>query len=427
MNTLLERGVDVRPSLDVRDRLGDNELLRVCERSLETIINEQNPQTGLFPAATRVHHLRERHYGDSWVRDGAINILALLDPFILKLYPAGTTIGDATRAAGKLAANGMLTLFNTEPWYSGFRQGVEDAIDEYGRSYTRLVGEPPPVHMKVDGSVCAWPTQNQPDSWGEFLIAEERAIRAGALSLDETQQKTTNAIAGHIVGIDTPNHEQVSMWEWVEVHHPAPTSSIAIDAEGLQKISPFVTNLFLKEYLRRSVRRYREVANAAYPVEYTTLDHRGKTDLATYVAHSVDAFEGQSLSRYLLAAIPELGDGQYPGKRRYLGDHYDNVEGEAIWPIGTLIESKIFLERAILSLEKGAGKTAGLFAEKGLGALQRVLDMIQRVGYNVELLKWVKGELVPNGNHLLWNEALLAQAISRAVVYSRMLNATQHA
>lgn len=387
---------------------------KLIGKSVSTILQEQHPVTGLFPAATRERHVDKDHYLHAWVRDSSMIAAAFFDPFFLEVSPPNSEIGKKAVGSGIGFIEGMLSVSASEPWREAFAQNVDTKTDEYGRKYTALTRGAPPIHLETDGKQCSWPTQNQPDSWGEFLISLGLGLNQGLFTADAKQQGTIEAIVKYLLRIKVKDLEQFSMWEWGQVRHPAPISSVAIVAKGFDTIMQHSPQE-MRGHLGAEADSFRKSIGETYPTDYTvTYDHKSKTDLATFIAHGLGAMEGFSLDKFLEQADSELGNGQYPGKKRYVGDHYYRVDGEAIWPIGALLEAKIFLEQSVDSFKNGNYDEGKKFQQRGLICLKKVTDLQDRYGYIPELLMQRGGELVPNDNHLLWNEALLIQACARA-------------
>lgn len=405
------------------DKLGEPELLVRTKGSLSVILCEQHPQTGLFPAATKDRYDSKYHYDHTWFRDNAMVAIALLDPALSKVLSAGETAGIQTSATRSI--KGMLDLCGTEPWQSAFQQEVEN-VQENGNAYRRLTREPPPIHLQTNGSPCeTWPSQNQPDSWGELLIATDLMSQQGVF-LNTKQQGTIEAITKYLLKIDTSSLLQNSMWEDGEVYNPSPTSSVAIVAKGLAAIAPYVS-LELRGSIKPHVKSLMDFVKTTYPGDHThPFNHRSATDLATLVGHGLGAFPYVRLDPYLQKVHEELGDGQYPGTRRYVGDDYHAYQGrEAVWPMGSLLQAKIFLQTSIyLYHNPKTIDTAGEFRGKGLELLQKVINVCDAWGYNPELLKQTDEGLVPNENHLLWNEALMALVCARAIIAGRLASET---
>lgn len=391
---------------------------KFVEDSVSTILQEQHPVTGLFPAATKKHNVDRDHYLHTWVRDSSMIAATFFDPILLSLQ--GLSIRESIIASGVRFIHGMLNISASELWREAFSQDVDTKKDEYGRQYTMLTREAPPIHLEIDGKQCAWPTQNQPDSWGELLISLGLGLKQGFFTLDTKQQNVMESIAKYLLKIKVKDLEQSSMWEWGRVRHPAPISSVAIVAKGFDMIMSHSPQE-LRENLRREADSSRKFIETIYPADYTVAyDHKSRTDLATFVAHSLGAMEGFPLSKFLDEADLELGNSQHPGKKRYIGDHYYTADEEAIWPMGVLLEAKIFLEQSINSFKNGdhvEGKKSQL---RGLACLKKATDLKNKHGYIPELLEQRCGKLIPNGNHLLWNEALLIQACARAEIANNL-------
>lgn len=426
MVALVER-VPFRPSIEIpfnsrgvggsaEGNLAREDLQEQIKKSIYILLGEQHPQTRLFPAATRKRFIKEKHYDDPWVRDNALDFIALLDPVLRKVGdPVWVNRG---RKAAVEGIKGSLALFAKEPWKSAFEQEIEVGRDNRGRDCTKLTKPAPPIHFKIDGKDCYWETQNQPDSWGSFLIAVGQAVSQDALRLTDEQIKTVVRISSFLQRARVDKLQQHSMWEWELVYRPVPTSTLALCAKGLELVDPIVSG-YQQELNRRTARRLREIAQSQYPEEYTVAtDHRGKSDMATLVAAHAGALNGSFLSHFFKIANPELGNDRCPGKKRYLGDHYFRAEkGEAIWPMGALLEASLFLEKARnLYKNDPSSMVAEYFRQMGLRSLRKVQELVDEYGYIPELLQNKKEGLISNGNDLLWNQALMLQASGRALV-----------
>lgn len=397
--------VDKDPLIDTNEALK-----RQIEKSLNIVVGQQHPSSGLFPAATLDNRDTDNHYQDSWVRDQAFVALALSDPLLLKTYSEGTETGKRIRTASSRLVLGMFDLFGKEPWVNSFDQEVGEGPDPFGRKHRYLTQAAPPIHFKVDGSACAWPTQNQPDSWGEFLKATAQTVDQGLVTLDKKRLGVLDKIANYIVRLDLNNgFKHSSMWEWGEVYLPASLSTLALCATGLEEIGPYLSDKTKESALVEAEKLRTAIANL-YPYESTVPnDHKSRTDMATLVAFSAGALDGHSFPDYSNVADQELGNGEHPGKKRYIGDNYQASDQEAIWPMGAIMEAKVLLE-----LAKSRGEVG--LREKGLSNLRKARLVSDKFGYSPELLRVENGVLVPSKNHLLWNEALMAQACSRALV-----------
>ncbi|OGH24132.1 MAG: hypothetical protein A3B47_04665 [Candidatus Levybacteria bacterium RIFCSPLOWO2_01_FULL_39_24] len=390
---------------------------KLIESSVPTILQAQNPVTGLFPASTKERNVHPYHR--HWVRDGSITAGAFWDPYFLKIFPPESKIGGKAIESAASFMKEMLDLANREPWKSAFEQESEEAKDKEGHllGYRVLTREAPPIHFETDGRQAFWDRQNQPDCWGELLISLGSGLKQNLISLDTSRQDAVESIVGYLSRIKVTELEQSSMWEGCPVYSPAPLSSVAIVAKGLEQISSFVSAVS-KKSIKRAVFNARKFAEDNYPKEHTIpFGHHSETDLATLVALGLGALDGFSLSPYFIKSNSQLGNGQWPGKKRFIGDTYYGVEGkEAIWTMGALFEAKILLEKAINLSNNGDRDTGKKFQAKGLVCLKKVIDLQNQHGYLPELLDQRGGGLTPNNNHILWNEALLVQVCARAII-----------
>lgn len=395
---------------------------KLIENSVFTILQEQHPITGLFPAATSARHVRVDGYHRSWARDGANDTESLAQLVRLKIFPTNSEEEKKVIKSAVSFMKGMLSLSMQEPWRSAFEQESKEVKDQRGRViYRELTKEAPPIHFEPDGRPVFWWRQNQPDSWGAYLISLGSGLKQGFLSLNPKEQEGVEAITSFLLRNEIKNLRQSSMWEGCEVHSPAPLSSVAIVTKGLEEIQPFVSGRF-KEQIEKTVASSKRFVRNNYPREYTIPDgHLSETDLATLVAHDLGALEGLPLSRYFRKSDKELGNGQYPGKKRFIGDIYYGVKGkEAIWPLGALLEAKILLEKSVNSFNLKDNEMGRKLQSKGLAKLKKVVELQEKYGYLPELLEQRGEDLVPNGNDLLWNHAQLIKTCAFAIVSERL-------
>lgn len=407
------RSRDVESLLTERELEGE-QLRNQMRKSLEYVLDEQDSVSNFFPAAGQDGYVG--HYNScTWIRDDSMIGLGLYDPIVRAIYPNGTQLGDRIRSASIRLVGSMLDLFGTEPWSSAFEQTPIEKKDSLGRMYKKLSQPAPPIHFKIDGESCDWPEQNQPDSLGESLKVIATALRNKELILDDKRQTTIDKIVQYLGNIDLPNFEHASMWEWGEVHHPASLSTLAFVASGLSDIHPFISES-IKKKNTRTVYKLGEEVRRLYPVDYTIPNgHSGKADMATLIAVSEGALNGFFLSQYFNLAYPELGNGGDLGKRRFLNDHYFRGCGEAIWPMGSILEAIVFFDKAIGIRKKDPSSIlAERFRQLGMNNLSKIMQLYDYLGYGPELLQKKEEGWVPNGTHLLWVEMAMARASGRA-------------
>lgn len=395
--------------------------LKLIKKSVSVIVDHQHSETGLFTAATKEHHVEADDYHRSWVRDGVMDERALAELARLKIFSDDPDTEKKVIKSAVRFIEGMLNLSIQEPWKSAFEQESKVVKDQKGHViYRELTKEAPPIHFEPDGRPVFWWRQNQPDSWGAYLISLGSGLRQGFLSLNPKQQEGAEAITNFLLINEIRNLKQSSMWEGCEVYGPAPLSSVAIVAKGLEEIQPFVSVKF-KEHIEKTVFSSKRFIRNNYPREYTIpYGHLSETDLATLVAYDLGALEGFPLSQYFKKSDKELGNGQYPGKKRYIGDmYYGDYGKEAIWPLGALLEARILFEKAINSFKRGDNEMGKRAQSKGFTKLRNVIELQEKHGYLPELLDQRGGGLVPNGNDLLWNHAQLIKACSFALIAER--------
>lgn len=424
MPSLLEKERVRQASFPVKDVESSSlqKYNKLIKESVSIILAEQHPTTGLFPAATKARHVKAGNYHRSWARDGALNVKALSE--LVRLGILSTDVETEKKVIKSAVSfnEGMLDLSMQEPWRSGFEQESKEVKDQGGHViYRELTKEAPPIHFEPDGRPVFWWRQNQPDSWGAYLISLGSGLKQGFLALNPKQQEGAEAITNFLLRNEIKNLKQSSMWEGCEVYGPAPLSSVAIVAKGLEEIQPFVSVGF-KEQIEKTIASSKRFVRDNYPREFTVPDgHFSETDLATLVAHDLGALEGFPLSQYFRKSDRELGNGQYPGKKRFIGDTYYGEKGkEAIWPLGTLLETNILLKKAINAFNLKDSEAGRKLQSKGLTNLKKIIDLQGKYGYLPELLDQRGGELIPNGNDLLWNHAQLIKACASAIASERL-------
>jgi hypothetical protein len=392
----------------------------LIKNSVSIILKEQHPETGLFPAATREHRVEADDYHRSWIRDGVMNAESFGALIRLKIFSDDLETEKKVIKSEVSFLGGVLNLCMQDPWRSAFEQESEEVKDQKGHViYRKLTKEAPPIHFEIDGRPVFWWQQNQPDSWGAYLISLGSGLKQGLLSLNPKQQEGAEIIANFILKNEVEKLRQSSMWEGCEVYGPAPLSSVAIVAKGLKEIQPFISSK-LKGQIENAILRSKRFIKYNYPKDYTVPDgHYSETDLATLVAHDLGALEGLPLSKYFKKSNRELDNSL--GKKRYIGDIYYGFKGkEAVWLLGALLESKILLEKAINSFKYGDREIGNKLQLKGLAKLKKVINIQEKYGYLPELFDQRGGEFMPNGNDLLWNHAQLIKACAFAIVSERL-------
>ena len=234
----------------------------VIREQFEILRNTVNLDTGLWPAVEPGVGKKEAyeadHMGDAWIRDTSMNLIGLIETAALlkRLHPEGTSLGADIRDFVRIDIERLLSFLAKDPnrWFEKFRQGVL-VNEKYSCLIDPKYGGPgaPEVHLKANGDPCPWERQNQPDSWGELLIALGRAKATGIIqeySKDELDQEgrvtkvgqitRIKQIAGYLCRIQPWNFECSGMWEDPEVRAPTSRSTALIIIKGLKAVRDIV-------------------------------------------------------------------------------------------------------------------------------------------------------------------------------------------
>ncbi len=419
--------VSEHPHLPAREKVEfpREELLRRHKQSFELLLSQQHPESGLLPAAVMPNGNKEAHMDHAWTRDGAIVADALQNP-----YSQHVVVIDPGQK--ELVAQGLIA---TDKWLHGqhaifgkeadrFKQKIEVVQDLAGKRFRRLTKSAPSIHTLVDGSECLWPEQNQPDSFGFHLITLAGALNRG-MELSVKEQIAVKKEVNLLLQRDSTHEQITSMWEWGKVYDPPPLSSVASETRGLSLIRPFMP-VGIQKKIRRLVQKNERFIKTKYPFEYTCPDrHYGQTDIATLIAMGHGTINYVDPEVYFTASNPELRMDSGAGAIRYKGDHYycenEFPNREAHWMLDPLYRAKIAMDMGIAEANKGNYQRAKTFLTTGLQIFQEATDVFDVCGYAVELLYYSGGRLIPNTNHLLWNEAMIVNVSSEALYLDSLL------
>lgn len=389
-------------------------------RNIEVILTHQDSKTGLFRASTKRVRVVEGHYHHAWIRDSAAILNGLLTS---RQFSDEKEYKNELTSAICKSLDGILEILGRQRWQRAFAQKIIDR----GR-YTHLSEEAPPVHLKLNGEICEW-RQNQPDSWGSFLVVIGRSFDQGTFWPNADQKKILSSIVKFLCKLQIEKFSASSMWEDAEVKDPPSLSTAIIVQEGLKRIRKlFALDVELLRVIDRKIHAVDLFVSDNYPEDLTfpsnddgVKRHQSRTDLATLVAMSYSDHSLLPITKYLALANVELGNGQLPGKIRFRGDPYyyhgirkykgsteDPSGKEAVWRMAKKLEAVIFLKRALRAFAMGSdGEILRAMGNKRL--MDSILDG-QLIGYDAELMYWKNGKLIPNRNDLLWNRALMVEA-----------------
>lgn len=410
---------------------------KIIEKNFRLIFESANEKSGLFPAVDpgiETPASKEDHMSEAWIRDTSWNLISVIET----IRNAGGTSsnGEKVLAMKEFIAEEsrkLLALLNQERWLVRFHQDVID----YG-DFTALTGEPPEVHMKTDGAECRW-DQNQPESWGELLIAFGKARDEGIVeqySADE--MKVIRAIVEYLVKIKPWKFSGAGMWEGVPVHSPSSRSNAVAIAKGLDTALFLFEDdpSFLKE-VNDTIDRTMAFVKDDINTDYTVPDNHGDgADLAMLVGMALPETERTALPfiKYIEENGAKLGIGPLPGAIRFIGDPYKSGEyGEARWFMANPILAIGYLREAEREFMRGNLEQARAYQQTADSFLKQALEISRYYGYDPELFPElfiqrdpgnVKGKsnvlerndgqrtvaLEPLERSLLWNSALVMTA-----------------
>lgn len=392
----------------------------IIRENATVILSHQDLTSGLFPAATVQRRVEKGHYGHAWIRDTSAIVKGLL-------YSMRTTddsrLRDDLGAASVRSIVGILEIAGRSTWQKGFGQLIADE-----GTYTHLTEEAPPIHLTLDGEVCPWPRQNQPDSWGAFLTVVGHAWEQRLFEPDKNQRAVLASIASYLANIRAEKFESSSMWEDREVRNPPSVSTALIVEEGLKRLKPLFLDdgSFYEHELARIIDRRVNAIDTfieeRYPEDLTWIEgHQSRTDLATLVAFGYGDYGRLPVSQYLRQANQELGSGDLPGKIRFIGDPYYKNEGkEAVWRMALPLEAIVLFRFALRAAKAGNFADAQSYKHMADARMEKTIKSAQEIGYEAELMYWDNGKLVPNGNDLLWQRSLVMDAAAMAFEASKI-------
>lgn len=422
---------------------------RYIEENITIIQQNQRPETGLFSASNTKAEGRcdeEHHYEEAWTRDTSLIINGLID--VHKVAPPDVKARIETMV--RRGVRGMIQLYGRPESVAAFQQPIEEVTDERGMTYTRPTKETPPVHMKTDGTDCKkghW-EHNQPDSFGEFLVAAARAKNTGIIdSFNEDEIQTLETQAQYLVNIKPWMFESASMWEHQPVRTPPSRSTTLAIVKGLEHIKPLLShNAVLQENIQATVYRSMQFIKEDPFTDYTIADHGTKTDLAMQVAINLPSTEQSylDLEKLMEHADAELGAESLPGRIRYGRDGYWWSEtGEALWFMAEPLEAMAHFTLTEQARATGNHDKFTTERQRGFEKLSTAILIGHRYGYYPELFVQKDPQhltdaerkeayichdtkrnkeiaCIPDPNDLHWNRILVAQACARGVEMLRM-------
>lgn len=409
----------------------------IIEKNFRLIAGNANAQSGLFSAVdSRIETpaSREDHMSEAWIRDTSWNLISIIETIesVDGMRGGGETVSAMKEFVGEESRK-LLALLDQERWLARFRQDVIDNGD-----CTSLSGEPPEVHLKTNGAECRW-DQNQPESWGELLIAFGKARSEGIVEqYSANEMKVIRAIAEYLVKIKPWKFAGAGMWEGVPVHSPSSRSNAVAIAKGLDIALPLFEDdrPFQKEIndtVDRTMAFVREDINTDYTVPH---NHENGADLAMPVVMALPETEKTTLPfiKYMEENSAKLGIGPLPGAIRFVGDPYKRGEfGEARWFMANPVLAIGYLREAEKEFARGNLEQAEAHRRTADSFLAQALEISRYYGHDSELFpelfiprdpENVKGKtnilerndgrrtvaLEPLERSLVWNSALVMTA-----------------
>lgn len=423
--------------------------LRAIEDNFRIIQQNAHPITGLFPAvdcnaAVSESESFDDHMREAWIRDWSMNLIGLIGSAtnLRKLSPENT-LADEISGFVKENITTVLGFLDKPRWTDLFRQSVV-----YNEWYTEVKSSPPEVHMQQDGARCEgtqngpW-DQNQPEAWGEFLLAIGKAKEAGIIGEYSSDQTLfIKRVAGYLVRAQPWAFESSGMWEGLPVRTPTSRSVAIAIAKGLDAVSSFLYEDDQSHYAQMAREHINFVVQMSMlfvrqnpDEDYTARNgHTNGVDLAMLAAIMLFDSEKTRLSftEYVERNKEKLGIGELIGARRYDGDPYKRGElGEARWFMAEPILAIGYFQEAQHALKMGDLEKAKACRAIGEARLKQALAIVKLYRYPPELftpqnpanITDKRGVIIRNGvalvplkRSLLWNRALIMLAASEGLL-----------
>ena len=345
----------------------------VIREQFEILRRTVNLVTGLWPAVEPGVGKKEAyeadHMGDAWIRDTSMNLIGLIEAAaILKHLDKNSVLAAEIGEFIKEDVHRLIKFLDQPRWTDKFRQPV--VVNE---EYSALIDKEhgglgaPEVHLKTDGTECEWKRQNQPDSWGELLIAIGRAAQIGIIdkysdgSVDPNDNEILfiKRVAGYLCRIQPWNSECSSMWEDPEVRAPTPRSTALIIIKGLKAIRDIVKGDQIQADIHVALRRTMKFVKEDPNTDRTCPDHDDGADLAMAIAEGMPSTDRTRMpaDKYISENAERLSIGVFPAAKRHLYDRYfanPKVKiREARWFISNPTLVIDYAQAARLAIEEG--------------------------------------------------------------------------
>jgi hypothetical protein len=422
----------------------------VIRQQFEILRDTVNPITGLWPAVEvgvgKKEAYEEDHMQDAWIRDSSMNLIGLIEAAAIlkhldKESALATEIGEFVRDD----IHRVIGFLNQPRWTNRFRQRI--TTDEDHSTYANPEMGAPEVHLKTDGNPCEWKRQNQPDSWGELLIAIGRARQVGIMkeylddptkNPEESEVLFIKRVAGYLCRIQPWHFECSGMWEDPEVKAPRSTGLIII--KGLKAIRDIVKGDQIQADIHVALRRTMAFVREDPNTDRTSPDHGDGADLAMAIAEAMPSTERTRMpvGTYISDNAERLSIGFFPAAKRHLYDvYYGNPKvaiGEARWFISNPTLVIDYAQATRIAIEGEDFEKAAEYFYQVDFRFDQTMKVLSHYGYPWELAKptdpdcvepddhpWPEIDpvenvvLVPLERSLLWNRAFIAWAAAEAL------------
>lgn len=410
---------------------------KIVKKNFELIVESADKRSGLFSAVDPKFETpasKEDHMSEAWIRDTSWNLISLIET-TRNMDGAGdnSEMILAMREFIREDLKKLLALLNQDRWLARFWQNIID-----NGTCTYLSGEPPEVHMKTDGAECHW-DQNQPESWGELLIALGTAKDAGIVEeYSSAEIHVIRGITEYLAKIKPWKFAGAGMWEGVPVHSPSSRSNALAIAKGLDAILPlFADHPDFQKWVNDAIDQTMQFVKEDINTDRTMPKrHEDGADLAMLVSMALPETERTALPfiKYVEENGTKLGIGPLPGAIRFIGDPYKKGElGEARWFMANPILAIGYLREAEKEFMRGNLEQAKVYQQTADALLAQALEISRYYGHDPELFpelfiqrdpENVKGKsnilekndgertvaLEPLERSLLWNSALIMTA-----------------
>lgn len=410
----------------------------VIRNQFEVIKHFVHPVTGLWPAvepgAGKREVYEDNHMQDAWIRDSSMNLIGLIEAAaILKQLNKRSALAAEIGEFVRDDIHRVIGYLDRERWTNRFRQPI--LVNEDHSTFAKPEIGAPEVHLKTDGAECEWKRQNQPDSWGELLIAIGRAKQAKIIDkYSDSETLFIERVAGYLCRIQPWNFECSGMWEDPEVRAPTPRSTALIIVKGLKAVRDLVKNgqqADIHAALRRTMVFVKEDPNT----DKTCPDHGDGADLAMAIAEAMPSTDRTRMpaDQYISDNAERLSIGVFPGAKRHLYDAYFGnpkvAISEARWFISNPTLVIDYSQATRLAIENEEYAQAAASFNQSVARFDQTLAVLDHYKYAPELFiptdpefvnedenPWIERDpsenvlLVPLQRSLLWNRAFIAWA-----------------